>query len=152
MGFNNFSYEEKEAFKPLAVGDYRIRIAEAEKMQSKSGKDMLKLVFDVSGSKSKLYHYIVDGEYFNSNVSRVFDAFPQIDKGNFNLASWVGKIGACHTKQEEYNGNVNAKIHYFISAKDAEHLPAWVEPEKSESKSDGNNFVPIADDVELPFT
>lgn len=162
MGFSNFNYEEEEeerVFKPLPVGDYRIRIAEAEKMQSSTGKDMLRLVFEVSNSKAKIFHYIVDGDYFNANISRLFDSFPQIKKGDFNLAGWIGKIGACHTKQEKYNGNINAKVHYFISANKQEHLPAWIEPENAtgeiKPQERNSDFVNIAEgsieEMELPF-
>lgn len=158
MGFTDFKYEEHEetSFKPLPVGDYKIRIKECEKCQSRTGKDMLRFVFEVSGHKNLLFHYIVDGEYFNANISRFFDAFPQIEKGNFNVSSWVGKIGACHTKLEEYNGELNAKVHYFIPAYKQNGLP-WVEPNAEVPKanndlSDAPVFMNIeTDDEELPF-
>lgn len=156
MAFESFSYvsEDERGFKPLPVGDFRIRVAEAEKMQSKTGKDMLRLVFDVSNSKAKLFHYIVDGEYFNRNISAFFDAFPQIKMGDFNVAGWVGKVGACHTKHEEYNGNINSKVAYFIPASKQGNLPVWVDPENAKEPQNDDGFMKIEDlpdATSLPF-
>ena len=36
----NYQRDESTGFKPIPVGDYRIRIAKAEKAVSKTGKDM----------------------------------------------------------------------------------------------------------------
>ena len=127
-----FKREEGDGFAPLPVGDYRIRVENAEKVVSKTGKDMLKLTFQVSGKNSKLFHNIVflpdRPEITNRNLTQFFDAFPGIGEGNFNLESWKGKVGACRTKQEEYNGSMQTYIHYFIKPDKAEELPPWVEP------------------------
>lgn len=155
MAFENYKYEEKEEYKPLPVGDYRIKIEECEIVKSSNGRDMIKFVFVVSKTGHKIFHYIVNGEYFNQNISRFFDAFPQIEKGNFNVASYIGKVGACHTKHEEYNGNVNSKVHYFIHASKQANLPAWIEPEKKDqnnsSTANSEEFAPVPDVQELPF-
>ena len=64
------------------------------------------------------------------------------------MQSWVGKVGAGKVKHEDYNGNTNAKVAYFISKDRQDRLPAWQEPNKASS-----GFVESADlnDLDLPF-
>lgn len=151
----NFKREEQH-FEPIPEGKYRIRIKSAEKSVSKSGKDMLTLQFDVSGQKATLYHYIVflpdRPEITNRNLTDLFDSFKDIAEGDFNTANWVGKVGACVVKHEDYNGNPSAKIKYFISADKQNDLPAWVEPEKN-SDTDVSSVanVPDVEPSEIPF-
>ena len=72
-----------------------------------------------------------------------------------STGSWVGKIGACKVKHEEYNGEPSAKVSYFLRKKDQDALPAWQEPKGIASVSgapniDADDFVD-ADDGENPF-
>ena len=156
----NYQRDESTGFKPIPVGDHRIRIESAEKAQSKSGKDMLSLKFQVSGQSGKLFHYIVflpdRPEITNRNLTQFFDAFPGIGDGNFNIQSWVGQVGACHVKHEDYNGNPSAKVQYFIKAEKQADLPAWVEPENSGDAMMGATSgpsvnVPAGVDEDVPF-
>lgn len=137
---------EENTFKPLPEGNYRIRVKSADKAISKtSGNDMLALQFEVSGSKTILYHYIAfldDGpEITNRMLTQFFDSFPGIPEGDFNMTNWVGKVGACHVKHDEYNGNTTAKISYFIRADKQDDLPPWKEPDGREV--DENGFMKI---------
>lgn len=147
-------------FTPLAVGNYRIRIQTAEKVVSSTGKDMLRLVFEVSGHNSKLFHNIVflpdRPEITNRNLTQFFDSFAGIPDGDFNTANWVGKVGACSVKHEEYNGEPQARINRFIPADKQSALPAWVEPENGSNAMMGatnapNMNVPQGVDDEVPF-
>jgi hypothetical protein len=156
----NYQRDESTGFKPIPVGDYRIRIKKAEKTVSKtSGNEMLSLEFEVSGQKSKIFHNIVflpdRPEITNRNLTQFFDSFKDIPEGDFNTANWVGKIGACHVKHEEYNGNMNAKVQYFIGKDKQGILPAWVEPENGSQTVMGagapNVNVPANVDEEVPF-
>lgn len=157
----NYQREESAGFAPIPVGDHRIRIAKAEKKQSKSGNNMLALEFEVSGYNSKIFHNIVflpdRPEITNRNLTQFFDSFKDIPEGEFDLSKWVGKVGACHTKQEEYNGNLNAKIHYFIPKDKQASLPAWKEPENgSKAVMGAGGNLPDVDvaagiDDEVPF-
>lgn len=152
---------EESTFEVLPEGDYRIRIKKAEKMVAKSGKDMLALQFEVSGKKNILFHYIVflpdRPEITNRSLTSLFNAFKDIKEGDFTLANWVGKVGACRVKHEEYNGEKKASIHYFIRADKQGDLPAWVEPPKSDDAAGGsptptsNDWVNVSDAVDLPF-
>lgn len=151
----NYQREETQ-FEVLPEGQYRIRIKSAEKTQSKSGNDMLALQFEVSGSNSILYHYIVfladRPEITNRMLTQFFDSFKDIPEGEFDTSKWIGKVGACKVKHDEYNGNKTAKVSYFIKAEKQGDLPAWEEPQK---KSDDGDWLTIAKSVQedkgLPF-
>ena len=56
MAWNYKREESDRKFEPIPEGDYRIRIRSADKAVSKSGRDMLALQFDVSGSNQILYN------------------------------------------------------------------------------------------------
>lgn len=154
----NYNREESNGFSTnVPEGKHRIRIKSAEKAVSKSGNDMLVLQFDISGYNATLYHYITfmndKPEITNRMLTAFFDSFKDIPDGDFNMSNWVGKVGACVVKHEEYNGNLNAKLHYFIKADKQDELPTWKEPENSASPASGDGFVNIPDGVveELPF-
>lgn len=161
-----YEHTEGNSFEPISAGPHRVRIESAEKAVSKTGKDMLKIVMEVSGCKSKLFHNIVflpdRPEITNRNLTDFYAAFAQIKEGDFNLAGWVGKMGAVQVKHEPYNGEMQARVHYFIPAGKQLALPVWVEPEKSEStgsgstvdvQTDDNGFMQIPEGVaeSLPF-
>lgn len=145
---------EESAFEVLPEGQYRIRIKSAEKAQSKSGNDMLALQFDVSGTNSVLYHYIVfmqdKPEITNRMLTQFFDSFKDIPEGDFNTANWIGMVGACKVKHDEYNGNKTAKVSYFIRADKQAELPPWKEPEKYGEHASSVPFI-SANDEGLPF-
>lgn len=154
-----WSYKREErSFPVLPEGDYRIRIKSADKALSKKGNDMLTLQFTVSGSGHTLFHYITfmddRPEITNRMLTQFFDAFPGIPDGDFNMQNWIGKVGACRVKNEEYDGKQSAKIHYFLTGKRAEELPPWKEPagkygDGSPSGNGKEDFTPKDDDV--PF-
>jgi hypothetical protein len=156
----SWTYQREENnFKPIPEGDHRIRIAKAEKKQSQTGKDMLALEFEVSGYKGKIFHNIVflpdRPEITNRNLTQFFDSFKDIAEGNFNLSSYVGKVGACHVKHEEYNGNTQARVQWFIHKDKQGNLPPWKEPEGGSNETLGagqpNVNVPAGVDDECPF-
>lgn len=144
-----WNYQREEStFEEIPVGEHRVRIADAEKAISKNGNDMLVLTLDVSGYKSRLWHYVVfmpdHPEITNRNLTSIFDSFGIAD-GDFNLANWKGKVGACMTKQDDFG----TKVRYFLSRKKQETLPPWKEP------SDGGQKKPqlqaFDDDGDIPF-
>lgn len=155
----SWNYErEEQSFALLPEGNYRIRIKSAEKAVSKSGNDMLALQFEVSGSNKILYHYIVFMEHnpqlTNKLLTAFFDAFKDITEGDFNLANWIGKVGACHIKHEEDNGyGEKERISYFIKADKQDSLPAWVEPSGSSTGAGAGSapVVTVPIEEEVPF-
>lgn len=160
----DYKREESTNYKTnIPEGKHRVRIVSAEKAQSKNGNDMLTLKFDVSGYKDTVYHYIVfmpdKAEMTNQKLTQFFDSFKDIPDGDFDTSHWVGKVGACTIKHEEYNGNINPKIGYFIAADKAADLPAWREVAgmaggivaTSTGGTDGFVSIPDGIDGDLPF-
>jgi len=152
-----WEYKREEAqFAQLPEGRYRIRVRAADKAISKKGNDMLALQFEVSGSNQILYHYItfIDDkpEITNRMLTQFFDAFKDIPEGDFNMAKWIGKVGACQVKHDEGG---RAKIHYFLRGKQADDLPPWKEPGGAGAppKVDKDGFMDVGDaaDDDLPF-
>ena len=147
---------EEQKFELLPEGIYRIRVKGAEKAVSRNGNDMLVLQFEVSGSNTTLYHYITfmdnKPEITNRMLTQFFDSFKDIPEGDFNMQNWIGKVGACRVKHEEYNGNTSAKLSYFIHADRQSELPPWKEPTGSNGspKSDSAGFMEIGEE-DAPF-
>ena len=154
----NYERNESRSFKPIPEGNYRIRIKSAEQAVSKSsGNDMIALQFEVSGQRGLLFSYIVlnpnNREQTNKSLTRFFDSFKDIPDGSFDLDKWVGKVGACYVKHEEYNGEMRAKMYYYIHKDKQGDLPPWQEPPHADNaKQDSKQeFAPIPEDVDLPF-
>jgi hypothetical protein len=148
--FNAADYEE-QSFKPIPIGDHRVRIASAEEQTSSSGRQMIKLVLDVSGYSATIWHFIVfmpeNQKLTNQKLGELWNSFG-IPQGNFNLQQWAGKVGAAKVKHEDYNGEPSAKIAYFIGKSKQDKLPAWKETSNASVASD---FTPVDDPDDLPF-
>ena len=145
-----WNYQREEStFEEIPVGEHRVRIANAEKAISKKENDMLVLTLDVSGYRSRLWYYVVfmpdHPEITNRNLTSIFDSF-DIPDGDFNLANWKGKVGACMTKQDEFG----TKVRYFISRKKQENLPPWQEPSDGGGKKKPQ-LKEFDDDGDIPF-
>lgn len=147
---------EEQQFEVIPEGRHRIRIKSAEKATSKNGNDMLTLQFEVSGYSSVLYHYIVflddRPEVTNRMLTQFFDSFSGIPEGDFNMQNWVGKVGACTVKHEDYQGQTRAKIGYFIPADKQKDMPTWKSKDGIEVSPDG--FMRMADGAvpDVPFS
>ena len=151
MAWNYQRIESKSFNTNIPEGKHRIRIKDAQKAVSKNGNDMLALQFEVSGYNSPIYHNITflkdRPEITNKMLTQFFDSFKDIPEGDFNTANWIGKVGACVVKHEEYNGNINAKVNYFIHKDKQGDLPAWKD---ANTDSDGFMTVNGADEI-VPF-
>lgn len=141
----DYSPEEKTI---IGAGDYRLEIVAVEEKQSKSGNDMIVVTVQPNRSTIKINHYIVKNQYFNRNATELFDSFG-IARGDFNLLSWVGTVGAGRLVEDE-NGYL--KVRYFLDQKRAAALPAWegAMPERQTVSTIGG-FETVEDDNELPF-
>lgn len=150
--FNSSDYEET-SFKPIPVGEHRVRIASAEEQTSSKGKQMIKLVLEVSGYNSTIWHYLVflpdNAKLTNQKLGELWDSFG-IPQGNFNLQQWAGKVGAAKVKHEDYEGTPQPRIAYFIAKNRQESLPAWAEPSNG-NKASATNFEDISQEDELPW-
>ena len=141
--YNASEYEEK-SFQLIPEGDHRIRIAEVVEQTSSSGKQMLKFTFDVSGYSSKLFYYLVfdpsNSKMTNQKIGDLYKCF-DITNPNINMyPQYVGRVGACRVKHEDYNGEKTARVWYLLNKQAQAKLPAWKEPANSGS-SDVNNGV-----------
>ena len=145
--FNANDYEE-QGFKPIPAGDHRVRILAAEEQISSAGNQMIKLVLEVSGHNGNIWHFITfmadNQKLTNQKLGELWNSFG-IPQGNFNLQSWIGKVGAARVKHEERNGETNAKIAYFLSRDKQSKMPAWVEPGKKAATT--SNIVEVTSEV-----
>lgn len=143
--FNESEYAEKN-FQPIPVGNHRIRIAEATEKKSSKNNDMIELKFDVSGYNAKLFYYIVfmpdNTAMTNQKLGEFWESF-KIPKGDLNTKSWIGKVGGCKVKHEEYNGEMTAKVSYLINQKTQEKLAPWKEPENTAALTGRNKNVSV---------
>lgn len=147
-----WSYQrEEQHFEPLPEGKYRIRIKEVDKAVSQNGNDMLVFQFEVSGSNKVLYYYLVfmndRPEITNGKLTQFFDSFKDIEDGDFKIANWIGKVGACMIKHEEYQGEKRERISYFIKADKQDELPPWKEGDGAGSGAGA--FQPA--NIDVPF-
>lgn len=151
--FDNSQYQE-HTFKPIPVGEYRVRIASAEESVSQAGNQMIKMVLEVSGYNGKIFHNLVfmqdRQDITNQKLGELFNSFG-IQPGNFNLTTWVGKVGAAKVKHEEYNGEMNPKVAYFIGKDRQDKLPAWVEPSNKAELTGQATPTPVPTPNNLPW-
>lgn len=140
---------EDPQFDELPEGKYRVAVESAEMGTSKAGNDMLVLRFKVSGSDRKLWNYITflddRPEITNRMLTQFFDSFG-IPEGDFDLRSYVGKIGGANVKHDDEG---RAKITYFLSKKQQEKLPPWQGDVPQPSGAWGE--VGDDEDGEIPF-
>ena len=129
--YNPSEYEEK-SFQVIPEGDHRVRIAEAVEQTSSTGKQMIKFTLDVSGYSSSLWYYLVfDPSNSKMTNQKIGDFFKSFDITNPNLNEYpryIGRVGACRVKHEEYNGEKSPKVWYFLNKTAQAKLPAWKEP------------------------
>ena len=62
---------------------------------------------------------------------KIGDFFRSFDITNPNLNEYpryIGRVGACRVKHEEYNGEKSPKVWYFLNKTAQAKLPAWKEP------------------------
>lgn len=155
---SDWNYAREESSLAVPVGKHRVRIKEAVKTKSKSNNDMLKITLQVSGMNNLLWHYIVfmpdRPEVTNRMLTQFFDSFKDIKEGDFVLANWIGKVGACVVAVDKEDES-RTRISYFIKADKQNELPAWVEPEKSGGATvteTPDGFVDMSNvDSDIPF-
>jgi len=126
---------EKKEFVLIPVGDYKIRVEDLTECQSQSGNQYIKFTFDISGYPGKLWYNLtfVKSEPARTNgfILAISDSFG-ITPGDFSLASWKGKIGACHVKHQDGYANIS----YFIPKHKQDKLGCWIECSTPSSSSD----------------
>lgn len=147
------SYQREERGGGGTTGKQRCVIVSAEEKVSKAGKPMIEVGVRPSGCAFTVKTYLVQGEYFNRNATQLFDAFPEIPEGNFNLLEWVGAEGAA---MFDLDPNGYLKVKYFIDSVKAADLPPFEgdKPERQTVTSldeDEPGADDFDDDGDLPF-
>lgn len=119
-GVSNYVYVDAKP--SIQEGDYRVEVVLAEKTVSSKGKEMIVVGLKPNGYDITVKDYIVEGDYFNNNMSRFFDAFPQIETGDFNFITWVGCVGACKFKKDAEG---YLRVAKYLTPEQAKKLPEW---------------------------
>ena len=147
------SYKREENERESAVtGKHRVVITEAGEATTgpnskHPGTPMIVVKLRPSGRKFSVTHRIVKGEWFNRQMTQFFDAFPEIEEGDFNFLSWVGAEGAAMFKED---ANGYTQVAYFLDPVRAADLPAF-EGEKPEKQTITKLDDEEDEDEGLPF-
>jgi hypothetical protein len=111
---------------------------------------MIKLVLEVSGYNSTIWHFIVfmqdNQKMTNQKLGEMWNSFG-IPQGNLNLQSWVGKVGAAKVKHEDYKGESKAKIAFFLNKEKQNKMAPWVEPGNKATATKAPEFTEVTSDV-----
>lgn len=97
---NDYQPENYSVVFDCPDGDNEVMVAGARIAQAKaSGAQMLEIAFKVKGCPGFYYERYVEGDYFNKNITKFFDALG-INRGDFNFDGWKGKKGKAHFEHE----------------------------------------------------
>lgn len=142
--WSDYAYEKPKRMEP---GDYRVEIVDVEETTAKSsGNPMIVVTVTPNGTNMRIKNYIVKNEYFNRNMSSLFDSFG-ISPGDFNFLTWVGAVGAARLTEDDRG---YLKVRYFLSQEKAAKLPPWEGP-MPERQSVTEIAPDEQSDDELPF-
>ena len=145
--WDDYRREERTPENKVA-GKLRCVIVDVEEGTSKkSGLPMITIYVRPSGCKFKVKNWLVHNEKFNENAAKFFDAFPEIEDGNFNFVEWIGAEGAANFVEDE-NGFLNIKS--WVFPRQAESLPPF-EGEKPPRMTVTKLEDPEDDESDLPW-
>lgn len=145
--WDDYRREERTPENKVA-GKLRCVIVDVEEGTSKkSGLQMITIYVRPSGCKFKVKNWLVHNEKFNDNAAKFFDAFPEIEDGNFNFVEWIGAEGAANFVEDE-NGFLNIKS--WVFPRQAESLPPF-EGEKPPRMTVTKLEDPEDDESDLPW-
>lgn len=142
--FDGYRHEDPDRLEP---GDYRCVITEVKEAASKStGRPMLVVTVKPNGSNIKINQYIVKNEYFNRNMTALYDSFG-IPEGDRDIAGWIGAMGAAKLERDDQG---YMRVRYFIARDRQENLAPW-EGEAPVRQTVSDAFTEVSDDDDLPF-
>ena len=116
--WDDFKREEE----PKLTGKKRCVIVSVEESVSAKGNDMIVIGIRPSGCRFTVRGYLVKNDRFNRDATAFFDAFPEIEFGNFSFVEWVGAEGAVNLVEDDRG---YLKIKNFIDAVSARDLPPF---------------------------
>ena len=153
----NWGYQYERGIKP---GKYWVEVLEASEGLTKE-KQIPKITFIVRPNTNgmRIYETVVQGDKFNWRMSLFFDCF-NIERGNFDFATWVGAIGLVELKEDGQYMRIARYIPYEEAVKD-ELQWEGPRPERQTvtnipcandySPDDDRSQAAADDDDELPF-
>ena len=123
----DWGYSREEHTMDALKGKYRCVIVDVEEgvtgPNSKApGTPMITVTVRPSGTTFKVKYRIVKNDYFNRNMTSLFDSFQELEDGNFNFVEWIGCEGAAEFG-EDSRGYTELK--WFISPEKAADLPPF---------------------------
>lgn len=108
MWKSDYQYKDYSLSFDCKDGENKTKIKSVKDVVSKkTNKNMIELHLVVDNSNGvEFIDRIVEGEYFDINMSKFFDAY-SIPVGNFNYNSWIGKTatGVFEHREESYMDN-----------------------------------------------
>ena len=122
MRYNPKNRKEAD-FSVPPPGKYRVQITEARPEASKStGADMIVLECTIlpgqAGAGSKLWDYLVDGEWFATKAGQVLESVGIRADAETDVTPELlyQRVGVVQTKVENFNGRERAKIAYWCKS------------------------------------
>ncbi|MBE6775858.1 MAG: hypothetical protein E7543_06680 [Ruminococcaceae bacterium] len=116
--FNATEYTER-TFDLIPEGDHRVRINGVKEKVFSTGNEGFEITFDVSGSKSKLWYYLVldprESVKTNQRLGMFFDSFAIRDYDLSHYDDWIGRDGAVRVRHNVYNGSKTANVAFCLS-------------------------------------
>ena len=149
--WTDFQREEQER-ESAVTGKHRVVITDVTEgvtgANSKNpGTPMILIKVRPSGRHFSVTYRAVKNDYFNRNMTQFFDAFPEIEFGDFTFLKWIGAEGAAMFKQDDRG---YTQVAYFLSPERAADLPAF-EGEKPPKQTVTSLEDTTEDDGDLPF-
>lgn len=130
------------------TGKLRCVITEVEEKVSKKGNPMFEIKVRPSGCRFTVKTWLVHGiDGWKEKATRFFDAFPEIEFGNFDCITWVGAEGAAIFDEDD-NGYLNVKR--WLDPVQAADLPPY-EGNKPERQTVTTLAEDEGPDDDLPF-
>ena len=116
------SYRPAEYGVTIPEGENKIRIKEVfpNEQSRNTGARMIKIVLEISGVPNiTVNHFLVEGEYFDTNATKFFDAFG-ITRGDFNFGNWYGAqaVGFFERGEKNAEGKSYVELKYLVVKKD----------------------------------
>lgn len=143
----NFDDYRPDAGNSKYLGAKMVEILDAKEGVSKAGNPMITIKVKINCTDKTIKHYIVKNDWFNSNMTRVFDCFG-IERGNFSFLSWIGCIGGVNIVEDDY-GFLKIGKFFTPSAAQAANL-AWVGEMPEKMTVSELDMTPV-DESDLPF-
>lgn len=147
----DFKREESER-ESAVTGKFRVVIVDVEEgvtgpSSKKPGTPMITVKLRPSGKRFTISHRIVQNEYFNRNMTRFFDAFPEIAMGDFNFITWIGAEGGALLKADDRG---YTQVDRLLSPEQTANLPPF-EGDKPERQTITTISEDEVEEDDLPF-